>query len=364
MRKVNAIILTVFSVLLFSGCALTPTPLIKASFEGRADEVKSILAKGTSVDERGTFPNARKGIAPKYFIKSTPLMAAAHYGQNDMVSLMLDRGADINAVNFLDMTPLHQASYTGQDETVSLLIKRGAKVNVDNSVRFSYDVATPLACAAYFNNIKTVKLLVANGADINAPGSCNATPLWLAAIRGNLETVEYLVKSGADMNVKINEQFGCPTKVSTPLKAAEYWKRAAVVKFLKDAEAGKVTIRKTIAAPPEDPAEVAAFEAEAKRYRELAVKPAFPEEARKYKAQAEFAFQQKRFEDAVALYDKALKAAPWWPDGHFNRALILGEISRYEEAIREMKKYLLLAPDAADAGAAQDRIYQWESVAE
>jgi hypothetical protein len=29
-----------------------------------------------------------------------------------------------------------------------------------------------------------------------------------------------------------------------------------------------------------------------------------------------------------------------------------------------MKRYLLLAPDAPDARDAQDRIYQWESVAE
>jgi hypothetical protein len=58
-----------------------------------------------------------------------------------------------------------------------------------------------------------------------------------------------------------------------------------------------------------------------------------------------------------------LDIAPWWPEGHFNRALIMGETKKYWDAMREMKRYLLLVPDAPDARAAQDKIYQWESVA-
>jgi tetratricopeptide (TPR) repeat protein len=106
----------------------------------------------------------------------------------------------------------------------------------------------------------------------------------------------------------------------------------------------------------------ARFEKVAREYRAKPVKPALPEEARKYKVQAEFAVEQKRFPKAVQLYEQALELAPWWPDGHFNRALILGETGRYPEAISAMKKYLALEPEASDARAAQDKIYQWESV--
>jgi tetratricopeptide (TPR) repeat protein len=113
---------------------------------------------------------------------------------------------------------------------------------------------------------------------------------------------------------------------------------------------------------PESPAEAEAFEKVAREYRAKPVKPALPEEARKYKVQAEFAVEQKRFPKAVQLYEQALELAPWWPDGHFNRALILGETGRYPEAISAMKKYLALEPEASDARAAQDKIYQWESV--
>lgn len=98
----------------------------------------------------------------------------------------------------------------------------------------------------------------------------------------------------------------------------------------------------------------------AARYRALAVKPALPEKARRFKVQAEEAVKDKRFERAIERYGQALAIAPWWPEGHFNRALILGETRRYTEAIREMRRYLTLVPNAADARKAQDKIYAWE----
>ena len=97
-------------------------------------------------------------------------------------------------------------------------------------------------------------------------------------------------------------------------------------------------------------------------YRAANPKPDLSEEARKFKVQAEFAVAQKHFSESADLYAKALTLAPWWPEGHFNRALVSGEIGSYNEAIHEMKHYLLLAPDAPNARAAQDKIYQWESM--
>ena len=105
------------------------------------------------------------------------------------------------------------------------------------------------------------------------------------------------------------------------------------------------------------------FEEVAKRYREAAVKPPLPEEARKFQVQAEAAFARKEFGEAAARYRDALKIAPWWPEGYFNRALLLGEMGRYGNAIGEMRKYLALVPDAPDARAAQDKIYEWEDLA-
>jgi tetratricopeptide (TPR) repeat protein len=111
-----------------------------------------------------------------------------------------------------------------------------------------------------------------------------------------------------------------------------------------------------------DPAQEAAFERAAQSYRNAKVKPQLPEEAVKYKVQAELAVQQKRFDDAVDLYDQALGIAPWWPAGHYNRGLILGELQDYQGGIRALQKYLKLEPGASNARAVQLKIYQWESL--
>ena len=92
-------------------------------------------------------------------------------------------------------------------------------------------------------------------------------------------------------------------------------------------------------------------------------KPPLPEEARKYWVQAEFVVKEKKFDLAAEFYAQTMEIAPWWPQGHFNQAVIFAELKKYREAMGEMKRYLQLAPDAPDARAAQDQIYQWEVVA-
>lgn len=135
----------------------------------------------------------------------------------------------------------------------------------------------------------------------------------------------------------------------TPLEIAKKKGHSAVVSLIEKAKTES-----------SNPAEEAAFTEAAASYRAATVKPTLPEEVRKFKVQAESAVSKKDFVSAVSRYKEALDVAPWWPEGHFNHALILGELSRYREAIREMKRYLTLVPDAPNARAAQDKIYQWE----
>jgi formylglycine-generating enzyme required for sulfatase activity len=102
------------------------------------------------------------------------------------------------------------------------------------------------------------------------------------------------------------------------------------------------------------------FQEVAAKYLAANPKPVLSEEAHKYKVQAEFMMQEKQPDKAIALYGKALNVAPWWPEGHYQLGLLLGEAKKYRDATQEMKHYLLLAPEGADARAAQDKIYQWE----
>jgi tetratricopeptide (TPR) repeat protein len=110
-----------------------------------------------------------------------------------------------------------------------------------------------------------------------------------------------------------------------------------------------------------DPAALEKFKEEAARYRALDPKPEPPEQVRRFRIQAESAVAGKRFDEAIEKYTSALEVAPWWPEGYFNRGLVLGETQQYDSAMNDMKRYLMLRPDAPDARQAQDFIYAWEA---
>ena len=114
---------------------------------------------------------------------------------------------------------------------------------------------------------------------------------------------------------------------------------------------------------PETPAEAAAFEASVVSFRAGSVGPEIGEDVRPYKVQAELAVREKRPWDATERFEAGLAIAPWWPQGNFNVALIYGELGAYTRAERYMRRYLKLVPDAANARAAQDKIYQWQGQA-
>lgn len=161
---------------------------------------------------------------------------------------------------------------------------------------------------------------------------------------------------------EVNGGFGdvCVSTTGDINHAIYFWSGASARANARDfARAWYVLARE---APAFFLAQEAAFERDAQTYRDAQVKPQLPEEVVRFKVQAELAVQQKRFDDAVDLYDQALSFSPWWPAGYYNRGLILGELQDYEEGIRSLRKYLKLEPDAANARAVQLKIYQWESL--
>lgn len=108
--------------------------------------------------------------------------------------------------------------------------------------------------------------------------------------------------------------------------------------------------------------EVIGFDSIAAQYRALKVKPPIPEEARKYIVQANAQTELKNYKRAIDFYEKAIEVDPTNPMVYNNQALLFAMIDRYDAAISSMKKYLKLVPDAPDARAAQDKIYEWEAV--
>lgn len=64
---------------------------------------------------------------------STPLSWAALMGHTEVVALLLERGADVNAQNRDGATPLHSAAFLGRAETVKLLLEKGADPKLRNN---------------------------------------------------------------------------------------------------------------------------------------------------------------------------------------------------------------------------------------
>lgn len=85
------------------------------------------------------------------------------------------------------------------------------------------------------------------------------------------------------------------------------------------------------------------------------------EEQRRYIVQANVLTEQKLYSDAIEQYYNAMKINPIsYPTMYYNMALLHAQLEHFGIAILNMKKYLLLAPDAPDARTAQDKIYEWQ----
>lgn len=105
------------------------------------------------------------------------------------------------------------------------------------------------------------------------------------------------------------------------------------------------------------------FKVLASSYQKIQEKPAISAEQRKLIVQGNLMNEKLNYGDAIIYYDKAMAIDPVsYPAGYYNFALIAAMAERYELAILNMKKYLLLLPDAEDGKAAQDKIYEWEAL--
>jgi tetratricopeptide (TPR) repeat protein len=95
-------------------------------------------------------------------------------------------------------------------------------------------------------------------------------------------------------------------------------------------------------------------------YSVMTEKPELPELARKYLVQANAFTQDKKYNNAIATFNKAISIAPYYPLAYYNRSLVYELLSEYSNAIEDMKKYIELDPAAANVRSAQDKIYEWE----
>lgn len=131
----------------------------------------------------------------------TPLVYAVETGLRDSVKILLDQGANPDMVTGSNDTPLLLAAEYDYIPIAGLLIEAGADVNAVSSKTGD----TPLMTAVRKGSLDMMKALIAMGADINTVGAENVTALMIASEIGVTTVVQYLITNGADVNAKDNE---------------------------------------------------------------------------------------------------------------------------------------------------------------
>ncbi|XP_029977235.1 ankyrin-3-like isoform X31 [Sphaeramia orbicularis] len=118
----------------------------------------------------------------------TPLHIAAHYGNINVATLLLNRGAAVDFKARNDITPLHVASKRGNSNMVRLLVERGAKIDARTK-----DGLTPLHCGARSGHEQVVEMLLDRGAPILSKTKNGLSPLHMATQGDHLNCVQLLL---------------------------------------------------------------------------------------------------------------------------------------------------------------------------
>lgn len=129
-------------------------------------------------------------------VSPTPerLVQFAAQGDTTVVDLLLAAGLDVNTAEPVrNASALHHAAAGGHMRLAGSLIERGADVN-----RVDWNGNTPLINAAYFGHLDVVKVLLKKGARIDAVSKSGHSALMAAVFHGKDALAAYLLLQGAN----------------------------------------------------------------------------------------------------------------------------------------------------------------------
>ncbi len=117
----------------------------------------------------------------------SPLMMAALKGQLDVVKRLIAMDADVNKTGW---TPLHYAATSGQTEVIRVLLENHAFIDAQ-----SPNGTTPLMMAASYGSPEAVKLLLESGADFTMRNQKQMTAMDFARNASRPDAVELLTQA-------------------------------------------------------------------------------------------------------------------------------------------------------------------------
>jgi ankyrin repeat protein len=164
--------------------------IFRAAREGGEEEIRMLLdADPALLESEDNFGDR-------------PLAVASVFGHLGVVTLLIARGANINAPGDEGKTALHYAAEQDNEEVVDLLLEKRAHANSRDQ-----DSRTPLMWASVNGRLGVVKILVQHmgGHELDARDQYGWTAMHCAAECGHDEVVRYLLLNGADPTVTDDE---------------------------------------------------------------------------------------------------------------------------------------------------------------
>jgi len=161
---------------------------------------------------------------------ATVLVIACSFKDYDnVVSILISRGADVNFKGKDGRTPLMWAAGNSL-ETTKILLDNGADVKAKGDDGMTAFIQSAFGILSKKVDTEVMDLLLENGADVNSAlkgkDAAGWTALLFAAVNGDVELVEYLILHGANVNHTSNEG-------STALSLARQEKYEELVSLLK-----------------------------------------------------------------------------------------------------------------------------------
>jgi ankyrin repeat protein len=181
------------------------------------------------------------------------LQAASFNGHIDVVQLLMEHGVNVDAQGGEYQSALQAASCNGHIDIVQLLMEHGANVNVQGgqygsalqaaSVNGHMDIVqlliehdadvnmqgrefgNALQAALYNGHMDIVQLLIQHGSHVNVQGGEHRSALQAASINGHIESIQFLIDQGAEVNV-LGGEYG------STLQAASYYGHIDIVQLL------------------------------------------------------------------------------------------------------------------------------------
>jgi ankyrin repeat protein len=228
-------------------------PLISASSVGQAETVRVLLDHGAQVDAMDKS-------------EQTALTAASVEGHTEVMRVLLSYQANMDLKGRKnEKSPLNASSAKGKVESVKLLLDHGAEVDSEDINGWSpLFVATkhqhvevvetllergadpnkqdimgecPLIRASTFGYVKIVRTLLAHGVQVDIRNEKGSSSLIMASLRGQREIVQMLVDYGAQVNLEAN------TDGMTPLASASFSGHTDVARILMKSGARETNLR-------------------------------------------------------------------------------------------------------------------------